>query len=154
MLLASNALTESLRDEQLTSPGAAIGTIAYMSPEQTAGEDLDSRTDLFSFGAVLYEMATGRQAFSGNTSAMVFDSILHKSPPSVMHLCPDSPVELERIINKALEKDRNLRCQTASEISTDLKRLKRELDSDRTTAVVIAPATAAQRLRRLRNWGG
>ncbi len=151
----TNNPTESLKDEQLTSPGAAIGTIAYMSPEQAAGEDLDSRTDLFSFGAVLYEMATGRQAFSGNTSAMVFDSILHKSPTSVLHLCPESPVELERIINKALEKDRNLRCQTASEMSTDLKRLKRELDSGRSTAVVIAPATAAQPLRRRSNlaWG-
>ena len=148
----TNAPTESLREEQLTSPGAAIGTIAYMSPEQIAGEDLDSRTDLFSFGAVLYEMATGRQAFSGNTSAMVFDSILHKSPPSIALLCPESPVELERIINKALEKDRNLRCQTASEISTDLKRLKRELDSGRTTAGVIASATGAQ-LPRRRSWG-
>ena len=149
-----SAPTESLREEQLTSPGTAIGTIAYMSPEQTAGEDLDSRTDLFSLGAVLYEMATGRQAFTGNTSAMVFDSILHKSPPSVALLRPESPVELERIINKALEKDRNLRCQTASEISTDLKRLKRELDSGRTSAVATAPATAAQLQRRSKlTWG-
>jgi eukaryotic-like serine/threonine-protein kinase len=115
----------------LTSPGTAVGTVAYMSPEQVRGEELDARSDLFSFGAVLYEMATGRQAFSGNTSGIITDAILNRSPAPPTRVNPELPGEFEIILAKTLERDREMRCQTAAELRADLKRLKRETESSR-----------------------
>src|SRR5271169_870972 len=136
---ASNQPTMTA-ERHLTTPGQALGTVAYMSPEQVAGKELDARTDLFSFGAVLYEMATGRQAFSGSTTGIIFNSILEKNPAVVSRVNPELPAKLEEIIGKALEKDREVRYQHAGDIRADLKRLKRDTSSGTTAAKVAVPA--------------
>ena len=141
---AATASGATVLDDNLTSPGTALGTIAYMSPEQVRGEDLDARTDLFSFGVVLYEMATGNQAFPGRTSGVVFDGILNRQPVEPVRLNPILPLELDRILNKALEKDRSLRYQTASDLRADLQRQQRDSTSGKvrvwqTTADAAAP---------------
>src|SRR5229473_6869356 len=142
--MAAQNTNSGTAGDNLTSPGAAIGTVAYMSPEQARAKELDSRTDLFSFGSVLYEMGTGQPPFRGDSTAAIFDAILNRAPIAPVRLNPDLPPEFERIVSKALERDRDLRYQHASDIRADLKRLKRETESGRPGAASSGTMPLAQ----------
>ena len=148
----SLAMRTTTVEAPLTSPRTAVGTVAYMSPEQVRGENLDARSDLFSFGAVLYEMATGRQAFVGNTAGMILDVILNRAPAPPTRVNPELPGEFEIIVAKALEKDREMRCQTAAELRADLKRLKRETDRSRSPVDPVLSRESAKLPRSTAAW--
>ena len=144
---AETAGQPTMTADLLSAPGMTIGTVAYMSPEQARGEDIDARTDLFSFGLVLYEMVTGKPAFSGSGTVPTLDAILHRSPPAPVRINPAVPLELERIIERALEKDRELRYQTAAELRAELRRLRRTTDTHETSVSIPASSPSRRRWR-------
>src|ERR1700734_4116288 len=147
---AASTTAGDVDERDLTSPGSTLGTVAYMSPEQARAKELDARSDLFSFGAVLYEMATGQLPFRGDNTATIFEAILNRAPIPAVRLNPEVPAELEHIINRALEKDRELRYQHASEIRSELQRLKRDTESGKSgTVIELAPVSRKRRLQRV-----